>query len=96
MGHEPVNVAVTYGFYRGRGLENSSCNNGGNFFFGNLIKIGGWGQSEVYWYDWSSDPDIGIKLATWSQNLWLDPLTVTYDVDSRRVLSISSPMFPSQ
>ena len=94
LAHEPVNTAVTYGFFRGRGLVESDCNNGGNNFYGNTVKIGGWNYGLIYWYDWSADPLAGQKLSVWTSSPWSEPLTVTYDTDTLRVISITSPSFP--
>lgn len=94
LAHEPVNTAVTYGFFQGHGLVTSECNNFINIFLGNTIKISGWGFGKIYWYNWAADPQATQKLSVWQSNPWSEPLTVTYDVDTLRVISVTSPRFP--
>jgi hypothetical protein len=94
LAHTTTQTATTYGFFRGRSVETSDCNTEGNVFYGNTIRVGGWGFERTFWYDWASDPNAGAKIAVWTSNPFSQPLTVIYDVDTLRVLSVTSPMFP--
>lgn len=87
-------VKVAYGFFAYRDLADSECNNEGNKFFGNTIKIRTWSRSQVFWYDWSADPDAGVKIAVWSYAGWSEPLTVIYNPYTMMALKVTSPSFP--
>lgn len=91
---EPVTTSVTYGFFRGRSVVFSECNNEGNIFFGNTIVVGGWGFQTTYWYDWSTDPNAAVKALIWQSTPWNEPLTVTYDPVTMRAITVTSPSFP--
>jgi hypothetical protein len=93
---QPTQTAVFYGYYRNRGLVVSECNTPGNQFFGNTIVVSpGFGPIRRFWYDWGADPNAANKISVWwSAYPWGEPLTIVYDVNTLKAVSVTSPSFP--
>ena len=64
--HSHVPIIWEYGAYCGRWLVSDPTNNPGNNFYGNTICYEHWlwGPTWLY-YDWSADPNAGVKIAVW-------------------------------
>jgi hypothetical protein len=97
--------STVHAYYIENWLQASSCNNGGNNFYGNTIKVQTYfinqhtgayvmGPQRVFWYDWSADPHAGEKLQVWGISGEDEPLLITYDPVTLRALTITSSSFP--
>ena len=76
--HSHDDFTWEYGQYCGRWLVSDPTNNPGNNFYGNTLCFDHWlyGPMWVY-YDWSADPNAGVKISMWESST--TGIFVTFD-----------------